>query len=911
MSDQSAHHSDRDTRRAFIQKTASTAAIAFAGAKILPGTFAAQDSSKRVVILPDTTDEILALKPVRWAIGELRDALVAKHCAVEIGSELEPRPPVTERIFVARSSSASARAILDAAGITPSTAPESFALMRGPLKNQPVLLACGADVRGIVYAVLELADRVTHAADPIVILRSTERLIEKPTNSVRSITRVFLGGIQDKPWFYDRSFWERYLSMLVTQRFNRFSLAFGMAYDAPVAVGDSYFHFAYPFLLAVPGYQVVARGLPNEERDRNLAMLRWISDEAAGRGLHFQLGLWNQGYEFKDSPQVDHLITGLTASNHAEYCRDALQALLAACPAISGITFRCHSESGVADGGYHFWPMLFEGVVRSGRKVEIDLHSKGIEHKLLDLALRTGLPVNVSPKYSGEHMGLPYHPTAIQERERFKSVAGRPSTLEEQRSFTRYGYADYLREDRRYSVFFRVWPATQRLLLWGDPVTAAGYGRLAGIGGSRGLELYEPLSLKGRRGAVSDGGRETYADPALRPPGGDWEKYLYTYRVWGRLLYNPDADPNSWGRYLRTEFGAAAGDCESALANASRILPLITTAHMPSPSVGAYWPEIHTNIPIVTKRFAGVHGLDPGLFSSLDEFADEWVQGRRSGKYSPIDVAQWLERLADGADVHLSKARGLVANAGSPAFRRLAVDTRVQSGTGRYLAQKLRAGFGFALYERQKDPAVLKLAITHYRLARDAWAQIVAVTRGVYKDDLVFDIKARPYLRGNWADRLPAIDEDLQAMEKILAGQPPSSSGKVTAGRPNAVALFTAALMTAAKPGSPPRYDHRPPISFRAGTPVTIEMTMPAGESLASARLHYSRVNLSEETRVADFTVAGNRYRQTIPSEYTNSPYPLLYYFELHDRQGGAWLGPGLAADLSNQPYYIVRQMQA
>ena len=40
------------------------------------------------------------------------------------------------------------------------------------------------------------------------------------------------------------------------------------------------------------------------------------------------------------------------------------------------------------------------------------------------------------------------------------------------RSFTRYGYADLLREDRRFEILWRIWPGTQRLLLWADPVFA-------------------------------------------------------------------------------------------------------------------------------------------------------------------------------------------------------------------------------------------------------------------------------------------------------------------------------------------------------------------------------------------------------------------------------------------------------
>ena len=659
----------------------------------------------------------------------------------------------------------------------------------------------------------------------------------------------------------------------------------------------------------MPGHDVAATGLSPEERDRNLAMLRWISDEAAGRGLHFQLGLWNHGYQYADSPRANFVVTGLTPQNHAAYCRDGLRQLLESCPAIQGITLRCHSESGVHDGGDEFWPTVFDGIARCGRRVEIDIHAKGIEHKLLDLALKTGQPVNVSPKYAAEHMGLPYHQTSIREGERFRPVAGREYTAEQKRSFTRYGYGDYLREDRGYGVFFRMWPATQRMLLWGDPVMAAGYGRLATFCGSLGMELYEPLSLKGRRGAALAGGRETYADVTLRPPGGDWEKYLYTYRVWGRLLYNPDTDPSTWGRFLRTEFGAAARDCESALANASRILPLMTMAHMTSPSVGAYWPEIPTNTPIVTKRFAAVSALDPNHFSRIDEYADQLVKGERSGKYSPLDVAQWLERLANMADTHLGRAQGQVAQPAGPAFRRLHIDVVVQSGLGLFLAQKLRAGVAFALAERLDDRTALKQAVDYYRSALDHWVKIVRATEGVYREDLVFDVETRPYLRGHWADRLPAIEEDLAKLEEIWkekgASSTPRGRGKVSAS-----ALLATALAASAAPPPRSRCEHVPPVSFRRGEPVVVEMSVPSDGRIALARLHYRHVNHAEEFRIVDLVANGNRYRQTIPGVYTDSPYPLMYFFELHGSGGDAWYSPALAPDLSSQPYFVLRSQR-
>ena len=101
---------------------------------------------------------------------------------------------------------------------------------------------------------------------------------------------------------------------------------------------------------------------------------------------------------------------------------------------------------------------------------------------------------------------------------------------------------------------------------------------------------------------------------------------------------------------------------EAALGNASRILPIVTTAHMPSAANNNYWPEIYTNHSMVNpgkhhysdtpapKVFGNVTPLDPQLFSRISDFAGELLKGERDGKYSPIEVAQWLDWATQQAD---------------------------------------------------------------------------------------------------------------------------------------------------------------------------------------------------------------------------------------------------------------------
>ena len=126
------------------------------------------------------------------------------------------------------------------------------------------------------------------------------------------------------------------------------------------------------------------------------------------------------------------------------------------------------------------------------------------------------------------------------------------------------------------------------------------------------------------------------------------DKYEYSFRVWGRNLYNPDTDPDGWQRLLRRQFGRGAEAAEGALASAGKILPLVTTAHCPSAANNNFWPEIYVNMPIVNavdanrrhpygdspspKRFGTVSPLDPEFFSTVDEFADELLKGEFSGR---------------------------------------------------------------------------------------------------------------------------------------------------------------------------------------------------------------------------------------------------------------------------------------
>jgi hypothetical protein len=642
---------------------------------------------------------------------------------------------------------------------------------------------------------------------------------------------------------------------------------------------------------------VYATNLPEAERDRNLQTLQFISEQTVARGMEFQLGLWMHGYQWS-AGRARNRIEGLTPETHAPYCRDALTLVLNSCPAVSSVGLRIHGESGVAEGSYDFWATIFDGVKCCGRKVEIDLHAKGIDERMIANALATGMPVNLSPKYSAEHFAMPYHQASIREIEMpvpGRSGAGLMTLSEGSRVFTRYGYADLLKEDRKYSVRYRVFAGTHRLLLSADPVSTAAYATAFQFCGATGVDLMEPLTCRGRRGSAVPGTRTGYADASLKPTR-DWEKYVPWYQVWGRLLYDPrTASEASEPTHL-----------QRALSSASRILPIVTHAYLPSAACDAYWPEIYWNQPMAAedadnpytdtlapKVFHNASPLDPQLFATMSQVAEELLDGKIGGKYTPIEVAQWLDTFASAAEQHLS----LAGTSHTPAARRTIADVKLQIGLGQFFSAKFRAGVLYVVYVKTNDRRALELCLDQYRSARSFWARLADLSGHVYASDL--SVSDRFDERGQWRDRLAGIDADISA----LTGKLPSA--ETTA---NAAGAIDDILRP--KPRVLLKCQHAPPARFRRGDPITLIVAVDASHQIKAATLHYRRVNQAERFQSVLMESEANRFRAQIPATYTESPYPLQYYFELRSSPRSVSLYPGFTPDLTNQPYFLVRQTE-
>ena len=231
-----------------------------------------------------------------------------------------------------------------------------------------------------------------------------------------------------------------------------------------------------------------------------------------------------------------------------------------------------------------------------------------------------------------------------------------------------------------------------------------------------------------------------------------------------------------------------------------------------------------------------------------------------------------------------------------PGYRRLTIDIAVVAGSGRFFGAKFRAAVLYRIFEQTGDRTALEEAVKVYRAAREAWAEIVARTKGVYMADIT--VGEAHQLRGHWADRLADIDADIAAVAAKLDSARPTQTGGPIA------RAIAEALGRPQRPAVSGR--HAPPATFQPGRPLPVEFA--TEKKHASVRLHYRRVNQAERWQSGPMQSDGRHWTAAVPAEYTESPYALQYYFELKEAPEAAALYPGFTEQLTGQPYFVVRR---
>ncbi|MBM4032364.1 MAG: hypothetical protein FJ291_11315 [Planctomycetes bacterium] len=904
-------------------------------------------------------------------LGKLLGALAESGVAAERAHALNSARGTTLVVAGVASEGGPAATLLKANGVAAPAGAEALAIRRIALNGKPTLLVAGSDDRGLMYALLDVADRVAWAADPAEPLSEVKDCAEKPAVPERALSMFTFHRARFESFFHDEAFWARYLDTLARNRFNSFVLIFG--YE-----NWGYFAPPYPYFFDLeefPDVRVV--GITAEQQRRNLEALNRVIRMTHDRGLSFTLGIWDhiyrggvQGPTDQAHKPTEGLVWGLTAEKLVPFTKAALARFLKLVPTIDALQFRMHGESGLKREEMDaFWANVYQVMKDSGGKIRFDARAKEFPDALIDKALAMGVPIRICTKYWAEQMGLPFHPTHVN-----------PQNQRDRR----HGYADLLRYPKRYAMHWRLWNGgTARVLLWGDPDYVRRFAESTHLYDGQGFEVNEPLCTKMQD---QPHGRKPFGllNPQWRYYDYEFERYWHFFQVFGRVGYNPDTPPEVWRNEFARRFGkAAAPFVERALHRASWVLPRIVASCFPYHRfpMTRGWAEKQRREDL--PAYAKAEASDTEQFLTIDEAARLHLEGKDSARLWPQANSAWYAALASDVLEAVTQAERAAGAAPSKEFAATMVDLRILANLALYHSRRIHAGLGWAYFEHAKDLNALDDAVRHEAEAIEAWEKLVEAAGDVYHPDLMF---GRPSagLSGHWRDELaelkkglaklqqqrdsfrPAIPADAPAIAHVPTRKAPPGNDlaiRATVSGPKPIAAVRLGLRTAQgqaaytdmEPAGPFRYrgaipaarvaegltyfieatdeagrkastqpilvtvtndteppglTHVPPATVPAEKPlaITAEVRDPSG--VKWVRLRYRSVTQFDDYRTLPMTPTGrpSEFQAIVPPDHLPAKWDFMYFFEAMDSCGNGRIYPDLDREA---PYIILRLERA
>ncbi len=796
-------------------------------------------------------------------------------------------------VLIGKTDSSLIRRLLEWNGVEYVNEPEGVLLQWCSNGDGETLVIAGTDDVGLMYALLEVAGRVSSYG--IQGLINVNNVIELPDNKVRSVSR-FVMSHRDDDWYYSEEFWNYYFKRLAGYRFNRFVLILG--FDTP------YMAPPYPFLVEVPGYpNVRVKDLSDSVRERNLSQLRRIGQLCRKYGLEYNVATWQQT-PWNNNQKL--MVEGLAKNEDdlGDYCATGLKVLLNKCPEIEVLQLRVNHEAGVGDQNTNeaFWKKMITAVSEVDHKVKLDLRAKGLTDGMIQFALEKGLELTVPTKHWCEHIALPYHLSKMREEEL--------TQLGNLNHSRRYSYADLLRKPRFFDMIYRLWNyGSNTLFLWGDPDYVRRFSYSCRYGGAKGFEITAPLSLKGGQATIEGEAWPLFDNVDFRHYQWEDERYWAYYMFFGRISYSSKTPEDVWIREFETHFGEAAAYMEQAYRSASKILPLITAFHMPVHPSLTYWPELCTGAALFKEHnfnprynitYQDSEPSDSGLFYGISEYAGDVLKGNVSCRYTPLQVRYWLSIFIEDIRSAVEKAETCETLKDNKEFKATRNDFLMLADLAEYHANKITAALELSFYHNTNIAGHLEKSCRFAVASKKCWESLCE--RGnAYHFNLEFGVAGVGRSR-HWKDRLEELEKDVDRLESLL-----KEKRMTVQTDEKEMPLKQSGCEVLA--GSLPYYVTDVPECWTAGKDLVINTRI--GESmrhLGGLKMHYRHMNqLEGKFKVVEMKRSDAGYTGVISGEYLTLEWDVMIYFSGVDENNNVSIYPGLYHPRFLAPYHVVK----
>ena len=752
-------------------------------------------------------------------------------------------------------------------------------------QKKSVTVISGYDDRGIMYGLLDVAQRISWSN------------VSKPLKYVKDVTsepyikeRVLGWYVMHRRiWesrFHDENFLTDYFDMMAGNRLNMLEIMFGYENGGFMAP-------CYPYFFDVEGFPEVTMEITPEQQKRNTEAMRRLIDIAHERGIAVRLGLLDHLYrgrvqaggnpdlEYDPNRPLPWEVRGLELTgNLIPYTKAAFVKLLKTFPNVDAILYHSNNETGLRnDDLQDFGRSFLETMAEMAPDKPLDIHLKGLTDTLLSIGHNLGLKISIQPKFWLEQMGLPFSPTHL--------------NLPNQKD-RRHSYGNTLRYPQKYQVTWKLWNGgTTRVFLWGDPEYVRRFAENTRIYNSSAYVVHEPMATK-MEAYWHDMEPFDLLNPQYKYYDQEYERYWYFYKVWGLVGYDPNGSADVLDKEFERRFGVkVAPIIQEAINESSWVLPRIVAAcynYRFSPTTTA-WPEKMRlgDLPI----YAASEGSDLQQFACFDEEAQTLLGTLETGKTLPSTTSLWLQKLSESIDKKVAEAERKMKTKDNKEFNSTIVDLKMLSRLALYHSRRVPAAVSYCLFQRTQDVKALDAAIAHEQNAIQAWSELVEYAGDVYADNLMMG--KREGLSGHWKDELLLLQREFERLKERRANFKPEGTVVQAPLYQSAPAIDNSGYF---------KIVHKPIKTSPAGQPITIKITVSAPAGIKWIRLQYRAVNqyLDFTTLPMDAADEPNTFQATIPADMIDTKYDLMYLIEMMDNQERGFIYP----DLNKETPYVV-----
>jgi hypothetical protein len=608
--------------------------------------------------------------------------------------------------------------------VDPALGAEAFSIRR----NDRHVQVTGGDGRGLIYGALELRERLRGG----VTIDQVPSIAERPALAFRGIKfntpwdtyRPSSALDQHYDTVHNLEFWERFLDMMVENRFNAVSL-----------------WTLHPFT-----YMIRPKNFPEASKWTPQQFAEWqtlyhgIFRMAKERGLDTYVVFWSifVSEEFSKAHGVarqnfypHYYVNGDNSDVTRRYLRESVAQMLEEYPDLDGIGV----SHGEGMGGMtplerqQFVDEVYlAGALQAKRRQPVKLIHRVPFSSGLTSGPGVSTDVEKITRAAMEKLGDKFDgPIWVEMKFNWSHGHSTPRLVKVHGG--KLGPTYFEPQPSNYRIVWQVRNEDFFALRWGVPQF-----------------IRQHIAENGRQDYVGGYfvGSETYI-PALdyftadkRPV--DWkyafERQWLFYKLWGRLLYDPATPDSIFADEFTRRYGPQAAPLLEAYALASNTQLRLASLYDSRWDFTLY-SEGMLALQGEETHYIGVDALinQPTMDPSYVSVA-EYVKTLRAGgtfgddRITPPKLADALERDARAA---LALVKDIDTRSNASLMYQVA-DVQAWSQLGLHLAAKLRGAVALQTFRASGDARDQKQAIAHLQMGLEAWDELIRITRPIYKD---------------------------------------------------------------------------------------------------------------------------------------------------------------------------------